>query len=139
MDRVEDCISFVLSKAGQQVSRRARDKLAPWGVTPTQYAVLKVLWDGDGLSAAGVGARLSVDSATITGVIDRLAAADLLERKFSSEDRRINQLFLTAQGRSLQVPLDAVMDDLNREVGTELGSQAQAIWMGLRRLGEAPD
>jgi MarR family transcriptional regulator, organic hydroperoxide resistance regulator len=139
MDRVEDCISFLLSKAAQQISRRARDKLARWGVTPTQYAVLKVLWGGDGLSAAAVGGRLSVDSATITGVIDRLATADLLERKFSSEDRRVNQLFLTKRGRSLQALLDAAMDDLNQEVKSELEGQARAFWTGLRRLGEARD
>lgn len=139
MDHVEDCISFLLSKAAQQVSRRARDKLARWEVTPTQYAVLKVLWDGDGLSAAAVRGRLSVDSATITGVVDRLATAGLLERKFSNEDRRVNQLFLTDRGRSLQAPLDAAMDELNQEVKAEMEAQAPAFWTGLRRLGETQD
>ncbi|MBC7801159.1 MAG: MarR family transcriptional regulator, partial [Gemmatimonadaceae bacterium] len=58
MDRVEDCISFLIGKAGQQIARRARDKLAAYAVTPTQYAVLKVLWEQDGLSGAELGGRL---------------------------------------------------------------------------------
>jgi MarR family transcriptional regulator, organic hydroperoxide resistance regulator len=135
MDRIEDCIAFLLGKAAHQVARRAREKLAQSGVTPTQYAVLKVLWERDGQSGAAVGARLSIDSATITGLIDRLAAAGLIERRASPEDRRINLLFLTARGHALQAPLDAAMDALN----AELTHDAPALREQLRRLGEGPE
>jgi hypothetical protein len=36
MDQIEDCISFIVGKAAQQVGRRAREKLEAHGVTPTQ-------------------------------------------------------------------------------------------------------
>lgn len=137
MDRVEDCISFLIGKAGQQVARRAREKLAAHGVTPTQYAVLKVLWERDGQSGAELGGRLLTDSATITGVVDRLQAAGLLERRPHDQDRRVHSLFLTAQGQALQAPLDAAMDQLNDEVARGMGGQAPALWTALRRLGEA--
>lgn len=137
MDRVEDCISFLIGKAGQQMAKRARERLAPHGVTPTQYAVLKVLWQQDRQSGAELGARLSIDSATITGVIDRLQTAGLLERRSGGADRRVHRLFLTARGRALQAALDAAMDQLNAEVAAEMGGGAQALWAALRRLGEA--
>ena len=137
MDRVEDCISFLIGKAGQQIARRAREKLAAYGVTPTQYAVLKVLWEQDGLSGAELGRRLLIDSATVTGVADRLQAAGLLERRPHGEDRRVHSLYLTGQGKALQAPLGAAMDGLNDEVGRELDGQAPALWAALRRLGEA--
>lgn len=137
MDRVEDCISFLIGKAGQQVARRAREKLAAHGVTPTQYAVLKVLWERDGQSGAELGARLLIDSATVTGVVDRLQAAGLLERRPHGEDRRVHSLFLTGPGRALQPPLDAAMDRLNQEVAHEMGGQAAALWAALSRLGGA--
>ena len=137
MNRVEDCISFLIGKAGQQIARRAREKLAAHGVTPTQYAVLKVLWERDGQSGAELGARLLIDSATITGVVDRLQAAGLLERRPHGEDRRVHSLVLTGRGKALQEPLDAAMDRLNDEVAREMGGQAQALWAALRRLGEA--
>ena len=137
MNRVEDCISFLIGKAGQQIARRAREKLAAHGVTPTQYAVLKVLWEQDGQSGAGLGARLLVDSATVTGVADRLQAAGLLERRPHGGDRRVHSLCLTGQGRALQAPLDAAMDSLNDEVAREMGEEAQALRAALRRLGEA--
>ena len=136
MDRVEDCISFLVGKAAQQITRRAREKLAAYDVTPTQYAVLKVLWERDGRSAAELGARLVIDSATITGVVDRLEAAGLLERRPDPEDRRVHRLFLTARGGDLHAPLDRAMDRLNAEVGELLGAEAAGLWSALRRLGE---
>jgi MarR family transcriptional regulator, organic hydroperoxide resistance regulator len=136
VDRLEDCISFLLGKAGQQVARRAREKLAPHGVTPTQYAVLKTLWGQDGQSGAEIGARLVIDSATATGVLDRLQASGLLERRADREDRRVQRVFLTPSGRALQAPLDAAMDRLNDEVRQHLGAEANGFWSALRALGD---
>jgi DNA-binding MarR family transcriptional regulator len=136
MDRVENCISFLVGKAAQQISRRAREKLSAWGVTPQQYAVLRVLWEQDGQSGAAIGARLAIDSATITGVIDRLEGTGLLGRRADGGDRRVHRLFLTDRGRALQEPLDGAMDQLNAGVEAEMGGQAPALWGALRRLGE---
>jgi DNA-binding MarR family transcriptional regulator len=135
MDRIEDCIAFIVSKAAQQVARRARDKLEPHGVTPTQYAVLKVLSDADGQTGAELGARLGIDSATTTGVADRLAANGLLERRPDPQDRRLQRLFLTLQARSRQPALDREMDQLNREVESEFDADASRLWSRLRQLG----
>jgi DNA-binding MarR family transcriptional regulator len=68
--------------------------------------------------------------------VDRLQAAGLLERRPHTEDRRVHNLFLTAQGGALQRPLDAAMDLLNDEVAREMGSDAQPLWAALRRLGD---
>lgn len=135
MDKIESCISFVIGKAAQEISRRAREKLAPHGVTPVQYAVLCVLWERDGQSGAELSTRLVIDSATITGLIDRLESAGLVERRPHAEDRRVKGAFLTSRGRALRAPLDAAMDALNAEVRAELGSKADALFKTLRVLG----
>ena len=136
MDRLEDCISFLTGKAAQQVARRARERLARHGVTPAQYALLKLLWERDGQSGAELGARLVLDSATMTGLADRLAAAQLIERRADSGDRRVQRLFLTADGRALEAPLDAEMDALNDAARGILGPSAPGVWTALRRLGD---
>ena len=135
MDRIEDCISFIVGKAAQQVARRAREKLESHGVTPTQYAVLKVLSDADGRTGAELGARLGIDSATTTGVADRLAANGLLERRSDPQDRRLQRLFLTAEARARQPALDREMDELNREIESELDADAGRLLSRLRQLG----
>lgn len=136
MDRIEDCISFLVGKAAQQITRRAREKLAPYGVTPVQYAVMRALWEQDGRSGAELGARLAIDSATTTGVIDRLEAAGLVSRRPDNGDRRIHRAVLTEPGRLLQATLVHAMDELNAEVTAEMGSdEAPSLWAALRRLG----
>jgi DNA-binding MarR family transcriptional regulator len=136
MDRIESCISFLAGKAAQQITRRARERLAPYEVTPVQYAILRVLWERDGQSGAELSARLVIDSATITGLLDRLEGARLVERRPDGEDRRVNRVHLTARGRALRAPLDAEMDALNAEVAAELGDRAPALREMLRQLGQ---
>ncbi|MEZ5669653.1 MAG: MarR family transcriptional regulator [Alphaproteobacteria bacterium] len=135
MERVEDCISFLIGKAAQQVARRARDLLAPHGVTPVQYAVLKVLPVAGGIAGAEIGVRLVLDSASVTGVIDRLEAAGLIERRFDPNDRRIRLIAATPRARNLLPELDAQMDRLNGEAGAAIGEGAEAFLRTLRRLG----
>lgn len=136
MERIEDCISFLTGKAAQQVARRARERLAPHGVTPVQYAVLRALWERDGQSGAELGGRLGMDSATTTGIIDRLEAAGLLRRSPDGDDRRVHRAVLTPRGRSLRGPLDRAMDGLNAEIAAAMTeAEAAALWAALRRLG----
>jgi hypothetical protein len=52
---IEDCASFLIGKGAQQVTKRAREALASWNVTPVQYAVLKTLWYEDNQTSAAIG------------------------------------------------------------------------------------
>mgnify|MGYP003109957940 CR=1 FL=1 len=134
MERVEDCVSFLVGKAAQRISRRAKELLAPFDVTPPQYAVLKVLFEGDGLSAREIGDRLAIDGATITGIVDRLEKAGLLDRRDDPLDRRVYRLVLTGRAKSLAGPLDAAMDQLNEEARGLLGESAGMVYEGLKAL-----
>ena len=136
MDRIEDCVSFLLGKASQRVTRRARELLAGHDVTPVQYAALCVLWQRDGQTSAELGARLAIDSATMTGIIDRLERAKLIERRGDKTDRRIHRLHLTTQGQELRAPLDEAMDRLNNEIAGLLGAQSERFYQMLRQVGD---
>ena len=136
MDRIENCISFLAGKGAQTMSRLTRDCLAPYGITPVQYAVLQVLWEKDGQSAKTISERLIIDSATITGLIDRLERDSLVQREASPEDRRINLVFLTARGISLRTPLQDSMNTLNSQVAAAIGPEADTLWRLLERLAQ---
>jgi DNA-binding MarR family transcriptional regulator len=145
LGRIEDCFIFRLGKAYQQVNHEARRCLAPYGVTPAQYGLLEVLWEEDGQSGAALGERLRLDSATITGLLDRLAQAGLVDRRPHPTDRRVNHVWLTEHGRSLQQDLDRVMDTLTADVLGQLSrvdaERFQDILVrlgGVRTMVEAP-
>jgi len=134
MDKIENCISYLLGKAQQRVTRRAKELLAKHDVTPVQYAALCVLWEGDGQTGAELGARLVIDSATMTGVIDRLERAGVVERRPDGDDRRIYRLYLTERGRALRKPLDLAMTQLNNEVEALLGRDSKQFYRTLRKV-----
>ena len=135
MDRIEDCISFVVGKAAQQVTRRARELLAPFGITPGQYAVLKVLADAEALSGAEIGKRMQLDSASVTGVLDRMESQGLAERRPDPKDRRAQLVAATAKARQLLPQLDKEMDRLNAEADAAMGGDRARLQQSLRRLG----
>ncbi len=131
MDQIEDCLSFYLGKAYQRVTQSAKQRLAAYGVTPPQYALLKVLWERDNQSGAELSERLVLDSATMTGLLDRLEHAGLVERRSHATDRRINRVVLTERGRELQAPLDHEMDQLNRDFLSELSLDDEKLLRNL--------
>lgn len=135
MEHIEDCLSFYLSKAYQRVTQTVKQRLAPYGVTPVQYALLKVLWEKDNQSGAEIGERLQLDSATITGVLDRLEHSGLIERQSHVSDRRINRIVLTKLGRELQEPLDRELDQINYDFLSKFSSDdAQRLRELLRAM-----
>jgi DNA-binding MarR family transcriptional regulator len=141
MERIDDCISFLSGKAAQAVARVTRERLAPHGVTPAQYAVLQVLWEQDGRSGAEIGSRLVLDSATVTGVLDRLEKLALIRRSAAAAtgDRRVHRIVLTPAGHERRVPLQAAMDLINAEIARKLGEDAPAVGRLLRRLAQVAD
>jgi DNA-binding MarR family transcriptional regulator len=137
VERLEDCISFLIGKAQQQVTKASREALGPHGVTPVQFAILKVLWERNGLNGAELCARLVLDSATVTGLIDRMEAGGLLERRADpGGDRRMSRIYLTRKGQQLEAPLDAAMDRVNKQFVNALGrDRAASLWRDLETLG----
>ncbi len=124
MDSGDICIHFLLGKALQRVNHVSKSKLAPYGVTPVQFALLRTLWEKDGQNGHLIGERLLLDGATITGIIDRLEQNGFIERRIDPNDRRNKLVFLTERGKSLEVELCKQMDELNEEVLAQFDDKA---------------
>jgi DNA-binding MarR family transcriptional regulator len=82
---------------------RAADKRsrAEQGLTSTQLAVLHILRRQDGLPISEIAAILSMGKSSLTGLIDRLAAQQLISRRPSVRDRRATLIYLTPTGRDV--------------------------------------
>lgn len=132
---IEECFVFLLSKANQQIQALVRERMLEHGITPTQYAVLRVLWEQDGQSAAELGQRLVMDAATMVGILDRLAQNDLIERQPHPKDRRVNCIYLTKAGRALRKPLNQIVEAINLEVKAQFGPDFLKVRQVLAELG----
>jgi DNA-binding MarR family transcriptional regulator len=113
--QLEQCVNFVLTKAQQSVHQLFKAELAPYGVTPGQYAVLKCLWDENGQTAKQLAERLFLDGSTVTGVLDRMEQKGLIVKQADPRDRRALQVKLTEKGRGLEEPLTRVIEEANQK------------------------
>ena len=136
MQTIRTCISFLASGAAKSVARLSREALSPFGVTPIQFAVLQTVLETKDGTASEIGAILSIDSATIVGVIDRLERMDLLQRRRAPEDRRIHRLTLTETGLRCLPEMQAAMDGLNERIDAALGDGADDVRGSLSQLSE---
>ena len=113
-------LCFALYAASLAMTKTYKPLLAPLGLTYPQYLVLLVLWQGDGISVSQLGARLTLDSGTLTPVLKRLAALGLLQRQRDSGDERRVRLHLTSTGRDLHRQAQAVPQAIARATACDL-------------------
>jgi DNA-binding MarR family transcriptional regulator len=69
-------------------------------VTPAQAGLLFILGRQDGVLMGEAGAALDMGPAGISGLVDRTAAAKLIERRADREDGRAWRVWLTPKGRN---------------------------------------
>ncbi|MGY4449834.1 DNA-binding MarR family transcriptional regulator [Bradyrhizobium sp. i1.3.1] len=70
-------------------------------VTPAQAGLLFILGKQDGVLMGEAGAALDMGPAGISGLVDRSAAARLVERRADREDGRAWRVWLTPKGRTV--------------------------------------
>ena len=113
---LEQCVNFALTRAQNIVHQSFKARLAPFGVTPGQYGVLKCLWDENGLTVKQLAERMYLDSSTITGLLDRMEQKGLIKRLPDASDRRALSVMLTPAGEELKSPVSQAILDANKSV-----------------------
>lgn len=135
---LESCLNFVLTKAQQSVHQLFKAELAPFGVTPGQYAVLKCLWDENGQTARQIAERLYLDGSTVTGLLDRLEQKGLIEKQIDPKDRRALKVLLTSEGKQLEAPLSQAIVTANLKALKQLDEvQSDTLKDLLHRLNQS--
>jgi len=77
------------------------ERLRDIGLSIPQCDVLTTLTESEGITQQELAERLYVTKGNISGLIDRLARAKLVERQPSREDKRSHSIFLTSEGKRL--------------------------------------
>jgi DNA-binding MarR family transcriptional regulator len=95
-------LCFALYSASLAMTKLYKPLLAPLGLTYPQYLVMLVLWEDDGQPVSAIGDRLTLDSGTLTPLLKRLEAAELVQRLRDAADERRVLIQLTAAGRAMK-------------------------------------
>lgn len=123
----DQCIFFQLAKANQAAAKFWTSRLTDANVTAAQGIVLGFLNENDQVTSRELGERVMLDSATLTGILDRLEKASLVVKKTHPEDRRALSVCLTEQGRQLTQNLATLAKTANQDFLGPLTSEEQVI------------
>ncbi len=133
---LEDQLCYSIYSAEIAIQRAYKPWLDSLGLTYPQYLVLNVLWGQDGQSVGRIAEQLALESSTVTPLLKRLEAADLVRRARNPENERQVIVALTDRGRALQSRAGCLGDALLRASGQsadELGELNQLV----KRLRDA--
>jgi DNA-binding MarR family transcriptional regulator len=95
-------LCFAVYSTAHAFNRVYKPLLDRLGLTYPQYLVMLVLWERDDISVKEIGKRLFLDSGTLTPLLKRLEAAELVKRTRSTEDERQVLIALTSKGQALR-------------------------------------
>lgn len=108
-------LSFSLYSAANRMIRLHKPFLAPLGLTFPQYLAILALLDDAPISVGALGARLDMDTGTITPLLKRLDVAGLVTRTRDPADERRVLVDLTSRGRALEGDVRGVKDKIQSE------------------------
>ena len=100
--KLSNQICFPLYASGKEIVRRYQPYLEKLDLTYTQYIVLMVLWEKDHLSVKEIGAKLYLDSGTLTPLINKLIKKGYIQKEKSPIDERELIISLTSDGIKLK-------------------------------------
>ena len=95
-------------------------------LTAVQGMVLNFLKDRDYITSKDLGERTLLDSATLTGILDRLEKQALVVRRAHPSDRRAVIICLTDAGRDLTQQTDQEAVAANQDFLQSLDRDEQA-------------
>ncbi len=130
---LSEYLCFSLYSASHAMTRAYKPHLDRLGLTYPQYLVMSVLWETDGMSVGEIGARLDLESSTLTPLLKRMESAGFVTRRRDSKDERQVRISLTGEGRALHGQLGGMTRSVFEATGLT-GDEADILGRQIRDL-----
>jgi len=121
-----ECPYYLVSRVALQVTSALKKGFVAAGVQkvrPAYLGVLMNLWRKDGFKVVELGRKAGLEPSTMTGLIDRMERDGLVARSVDSKDRRAQQIRLTALGKDVEAPVQAVVAGVISNVFTGISEE----------------
>ena len=112
-----------LLRTADSLQRAFQQGTRDWGLTATQYNVLRILRGAhpQGLTCAGIGDRMITADPDITRLLARLKAIKLIQQRRDSEDKRVVWTCISDEGMELLLQMEATILALPKQMLGHLG------------------
>jgi DNA-binding MarR family transcriptional regulator len=137
---VEEEAFLNLLRTSDALQRAFHRKTRHWGVTSTQYNVLRILRGAqpDGLTCAAIGARMITAEPDITRLLSRLKGMKLIRQRRDRQDRRVVWTQICEAGLELLRAMDPTIQQAPKELlghitGAELAELIRLLELARKR------
>ncbi|HET6726161.1 MAG TPA: MarR family transcriptional regulator [Gammaproteobacteria bacterium] len=101
--------------------RKLNQRLKPLGLSQAQWMVILNLGrTRSGMVQHELAERLAIEAPSLARLLDRMAAADWVERRESPTDRRCKTVHLTGKARSAARKINAAIREVREELLADL-------------------
>ena len=123
----------LLRRAWYSLNQEFRQRIAPLGITPDQFSILRWLREGpdSGLTQSELTQRMTSDPNTIAATVRRMESSGLLSRSPHEEDRRARQVTLRPEGKRIFEAAQSIATELQGAVLGELDPEESARFLEL--------
>ncbi len=133
LDSIINMPGALLRRAQQSCSALFAEEVGDAELTSVQYAALAAIRDYPGIDATTLSGLVFADRATIGGVLGRLIAKGLVERRESLADRRVKELDITPAGGTLLTEIEGAVLRVQQRLLAPLTAPEKKLFLSLLR------
>ena len=131
MRSIEENVGYLLVQAAKGHRGLVEGAFRGVGLRVGQDMLLSRLWREDGLTQSELVERLGVEPATVSKVLNRMEAAELVTRRRDVRDARSYKVYLTERGRSLREPTSRAWEEVERRMLEGFSPEERALLRNL--------
>jgi DNA-binding MarR family transcriptional regulator len=119
----DHCLYFNTTALARALEREWASAFKPFGLTPSQAFMLRVVLEQPGLLQNEVASILSISRSTATRTLDGLQKQMLVERRTTERDGREFAIHPTAAARTMKAALNTAGGEVTARLKKQLGSR----------------
>lgn len=114
--QIKNQVCFPLYALSREIIGAYRPFLDALEITYPQYIVLMVLWEEEPLTVNSIGEKLHLDSGTLSPLLKKMEAKNLISRKRKAEDERVVEISLTEKGHEIKTEAASIPGKLMQQL-----------------------
>ncbi|MBF9049291.1 MarR family transcriptional regulator [Roseobacter sp. HKCCD9010] len=128
-----DSAGYLANHMARLFARAIHARIKPLGLSPGNFPAMLELWARDGQTQSELVQRLDIEQATMANTLTRMERDGLITRTKDADDGRLQRIWLTERGKSLQNPATEAARSENARALQGLTAEEQDAFLALMR------
>ena len=108
-------VAILIKKLALEFDKKANPSLSPYELTPTQFKILKYLYDHENVISMDLQKQYSMTNPTVTGIIQNMENHGWIKRVPNPDDSRSKYIKLTKKALDKKEELYNLGEDLEKD------------------------